>query len=282
MCFALLLCAAGTVAAADGEIEQDERESAEAHEWTSGVMREVDCRLVGEAATALRAIEKPVLVWSCPEVGRVHGDTYLLTVGGNDAASGGRPVAAVSLFQWFDPWQSRNGEFVSLADRPIRLHYAGRTLWDAPASGLAWSPLEGVARPLGTKGLRLAQMRAAAARFSASLVDLRTDEAGVPRPLRLLRTPVYRYEDAGAGVTDGAVFTFALGTDPEALLLIEARSEGKTSAWHYRLARMNDTEITFLLDGQHCHRFERVPRADCWNPKLPYTKADFTRIPTAN
>ena len=34
--------------------------------------------------------------------------------------------------------------------------------------------------------------------------------------LRLMPTPIYRYQSAGQGVADGAIFNFAKGTDPEA------------------------------------------------------------------
>ena len=42
---------------------------------------------------------------------------------------------------------------------------------------------------------------------------------------------------------DGALFTFAFGTDPEALLLIEARSTPDGNVWHYAAAPFTDFAI---------------------------------------
>ena len=39
--------------------------------------------------------------------------------------------------------------------------------------------------------------------------------------LRLLATPLYRYRDTSPEGSDGALFAFVQGTDPEVLLLVE-------------------------------------------------------------
>jgi hypothetical protein len=50
--------------------------------------------------------------------------------------------------------------------------------------------------------------------------------------LRLLPHPLYRYESTDPDVVDGALFAFvtSAGTDPEALLAIEARKPGPTDS----------------------------------------------------
>ena len=50
-----------------------------------------------------------------------------------------------------------------------------------------------------------------------------SDIAAAARALRRLGAPVYRYGDQQSGPLDGAVFVFAQATDPELLLLLEAR-----------------------------------------------------------
>ena len=63
--------------------------------------------------------------------------------------------------------------------------------------------------------------------------------------LRLLPTPLYRYPSAEAGVIDGALFTLVsnAGTDPEVLLLIEARTEIDKPRWEYALGRFSDRDL---------------------------------------
>jgi hypothetical protein len=67
--------------------------------------------------------------------------------------------------------------------------------------------------------------------------------------LRLLPTPLFRYAPAKTGVVDGALFSLmsSAGTDPEVLLLIEAREEGGKLRWEYACGRFSDWDL-------HVHR----------------------------
>lgn len=55
----------------------------------------------------------------------------------------------------------------------------------------------------------------------------------VRQPLRLLRQPVHRYSDAEVGIIDGAIFSYVLGTDPEANLLLEAYAATDGPRWRF-------------------------------------------------
>jgi hypothetical protein len=86
-------------------------------------------------------------------------------------------------------------------------------------------------------------MRQIASQLSAVSID-RND--GAQRPLRLMPTPLMRYQDASVGVIDGSVFAFVLATDPELLVLIEAVDEaaaGDDGSWRVRPARFTGTEL---------------------------------------
>jgi hypothetical protein len=63
--------------------------------------------------------------------------------------------------------------------------------------------------------------------------------------LRLLPAPLYRYPTARTGVVDGALFTLVStdGTDPEVLLLIEARQKGGKTRWEYACGRFSDCSL---------------------------------------
>src|SRR5206468_1146035 len=98
--------------------------------------------------------------------------------------------------------------------------------------------------------------------FSAS----QTNENGITHDLRLLTRPLYRHASNDPNVSDGALFVFVQGTDPEAALLIEARLDERGQlAWQYALARMTFRKVTvsngtaaraFRASGAH-----RGPRA---------------------
>jgi hypothetical protein len=139
-----------------------------------------------------------------------------------------------------------------------------------PEAGLARQELTGAPAPADTPAARLIQMKKLAAEFTG----YETDEKKNRWELRLLPAPLYRYPTAKTGVIDGALFTLVstAGTDPEVLLVIEAREEKDKVRWEYACGRYsdrnlyvqrNDKEIwsmvrsdtnTFLHDPQHLFR----------------------------
>jgi uncharacterized Zn finger protein len=82
-------------------------------------------------------------------------------------------------------------------------------------------------------------MRETAEQFQAD----KTDRQGDKRTLRMLTQPLYRYEVARDDVLEGALFAFVEGTDPEVLLLIEARANGEKREWQYALCRLNSVHL---------------------------------------
>jgi hypothetical protein len=72
-----------------------------------------------------------------------------------------------------------------------------------------------------------------------------SDRDGKRWDLRLLPAPLYRYPEAKSGVVDGAIFALIseAGTDPEVLLLIEAREEGGKTRWEYACGRFSDRSL---------------------------------------
>ena len=84
----------------------------------------------------------------------------------------------------------------------------------------------------------------------------------------LFSQPVYRYESLTPGSPDGALFVFALTTDPEAWLLIEERPGPEGPAWHFAFARMTSHSLTARHRGTMVWE---VPRAlDYTNPSGTY------------
>jgi hypothetical protein len=110
-----------------------------------------------------------------------------------------------------------------------------------PQAGLARKELPDAGVPAATRGVRLVQMRRLAQEFTGHSLDY----GGKRWQLRLLPTPLYRYPAAKTGVVDGALFALmsSAGTDPEVLLLIEAKEEGGKLRWQYACGRFSDWEL---------------------------------------
>jgi hypothetical protein len=139
-----------------------------------------------------------------------------------------------------------------------------------PQAGLLRKELPDAPAPATTAGLRLIQMKKLAAEFTGYT----NDQEKKRWDLRLLPTPLYRYPSAKTGVIDGALFALVTNacTDPEVLLLIEAREEGGKVKWEFALGRFSDRDLhvqrndkeiwssvrdstnTFNNDPQHLYR----------------------------
>jgi hypothetical protein len=172
--------------------------------------------------------EEPVLRWTNPLRKTDDGAVFLWTVAG-------RPGAIASFYRY------RNGEvvqedheFQSLATTGLVASRDGRELWSPRVPGVEFTPIPGAPKPASTPAERLRQMRTLARDFHA-FFDLPNERS----ELRLLTKPLYRYETNRNELLDGALFAFVQTTDPEVLLLIEARSVGGAPVWQYAFARMS-------------------------------------------
>jgi hypothetical protein len=100
-------------------------------------------------------------------------------------------------------------------------------------------PIEGAPKPAETQRARLLQARALAREFSARMTHY-----GEKWELRRLEKPIHEYGPAGDEVLGGAIFAFvAFSTDPELLLLIEARQGSDGPYWAYLPARLSQQDL---------------------------------------
>jgi len=106
------------------------------------------------------------------------------------------------------------------------------------------SPFENVPRVADSDARRLSQMKNLAQKFTVSEQYL-----DAPFELRLLPSPVYRYQDEEIGLIDGALFIFAHGTNPEAIAVIECRKDTSASIWSYGFLPLAGAGVIAKLDG---------------------------------
>jgi hypothetical protein len=190
---------------------------------------------------------EPVYVWTNPvrEEGQ-DGGVFVWTCRG-------RPEVLGCIFS-FPATGPRDvyHEFHSLSLSVLEVQRAGTHtwIWTPQAPGVELAPIPGAARPAGSAPQRLSQMRALTRDFSASSKDHKERRW----ELRLLTQPLYRYESIDPDILDGAVFAFVTtaGTDPEALLVVEARKAASSDGplWHYAMTRFTDVELWVRYKGK--------------------------------
>jgi hypothetical protein len=160
----------------------------------------------------------------------------------------GRPVAILEMYCGrYIPVGVYRHAWTATGDRPLKLRGAPGIFWTPQTSAVEWAPMKTDMPPAAEPTARLRQFKTLAKRFSSYQIF----NPGKQREeLRLLVQPLHRYSDAERHIRDGVLFALALGTNPEALLFLEARDDkdGKLS-WHFGLARRGSSaEIHVLLD----------------------------------
>lgn len=213
---------------------------------------------------SLELVEEPVLKWSNPVIGEIYGGVFLWT-------SDGRPEAVGSIFKWYSPHTHMTHEFQSLSPGNVTATLDKRTVWTTSRPGVEFQRIPDAPAPVETRGGRLLQMRRLARQFSAVLTR---DE--VSHDLRLQPHPLYRYGDGGNGWSDGALFAFVLGTDPDVLLMIEAKpTEDGEDAWYFAPARMHWRPLRVLHNEQEVWHVSQLSPGDYYSGTEPYLQIEF-------
>jgi len=181
----------------------------------------------------------------------------------------GRPDALAIIEHFGDRGGGGNGllwgfELVSLANEPLDVTgtndiglrnatsavsskplMSGEIHWAPNGPGLAFRDVPKAPRPADTAEARLAQMKDLIKRFSAVAFP------GGRTELELLPDPIDHYSDAEARQVDGAIFVFAIGNNPEVIVLLEA--QGKTpdqATWRSAVAPATAAPFRVAIDGK--------------------------------
>ena len=241
-----------------GGEEADSRESEFQQQAGQGAAR-YEFTVNDQAKAAL--VKQPLLRWSNPVGGDWDGRVYLWT-------TDNRPAVIASIYKAYHrDGQPISHEFHSLTDGKLSAIKAGRRIWETEQGGISWKPIPNSSQLMPTKRLGAAQIRALARKFS---VD-KKERDGTPRQLRLLSQPVYRYQTMASEAIPAGLFVFAQTTDPEVLLLIEARPTDSGPRWHYALARLNSVELRVSYEGTEVWEVAEMPWAAVKDRRAPYT-----------
>jgi hypothetical protein len=174
----------------------------------------------GETPQPLELKPDPILRYN--DATRGIADSVVFRVGLK-----GRPVALVTaeLYGRDGLQFLLNHEFVALHEPKLNMK-RDSFVWEPTQGNLVFQEIPGAEAPAESPRLRLTQMRRLADQFSAS------QTVGKSRiVLRRMATPLDRYEPTEKDRSDGALFAFAWGVNPEAALFIESDGQKWNAAW---------------------------------------------------
>lgn len=173
----------------------------------------------------------------------------------------GRPTALLTLeiYSRQPGTYILNYEFLSLKQAEFALSSAYGPGWQTNRTDLKMAVVPNSDKPSQRMPVRLTQMRRLARRFAVS--ELIGKEVTT---CRLMPQPLDRYSAENDGITDGALFVFANGTNPELVLLLECKND----QWMFGAARLSSAELTVRLDDTEVIK---MPRFTAYGPTNPYT-----------
>ena len=173
-------------------------------------------------------------VFNWASIDNYHGAVFAWT-------ENGRPTIVATIFSF--PLQGSQQrlavhEFASFAEADLVVDGPDGRHWKPP-------PLQRLQRvpdspaPQKNASLLKLQCRRLAKDFSAHM-----NRRGERWDLRLLPTPLVEYQPLSADTLGGALFAFVgYSTDPEILLLLEARETSDVPAWQFHAVRFSDKSL---------------------------------------
>ena len=188
----------------------------------------------------LTPLANPLLRWTNPYL-KIEDGLY---VAWTDPS--GRPTSVAQIY-YFPRSKSWFIEHQSLCDGPMEFKSKLSSDWSPRKAGIEWTKFSDQdVEPARSKARRMAEMRNLARRFQAD------DTIANNSKLRLLTSPVLRYDAPKEGLIDGALFVMVNGTDPEITLQIEARQDRKTSErrYYWALSPMTTFELMAYVDDK--------------------------------
>ena len=210
--------------------------------------------------------ENPILNWHNPERQLEQGLLFVWM-------DGNRPAVLGSIFTY----QYKNvvyikHELTSVVPLALKVTLDGQEVWRPEAAVLTGTEIPANVKPAATASMRLTQMRAIARDLGGKLLSPETP----PKELRLLPTPLIQYQDDAQGIVDGGLFALAVGTDPEIIVMIEARKVGDVTKWHLAGFRSHYDGLEMSYQGKAVWNAPSVPDLASTGPlQMPFAKKSY-------
>ena len=192
-----------------------------------------------QPATVLTLEKQPLLNWSNPARNGERGAVFLWTTDGQPA------VIGTTFTYTYSGEVRRKNAFHVLTNAAIKGTHKDRPMWSPRSNSCVKTAMPGAPKPAAGSNQRTTQLRLLARKFAVTLTtkDERQEEC------RLVPQPLHRFE-TNDGEHSGAIFSFAVGTDPEALLILDIQNDDTGAAvWHYSFARFTFYPLDAKLNG---------------------------------
>ena len=138
--------------------------------------------------------------------------------------------------------------FASLSEDLVKVTWPGGREFQAQKPGVAFKPIPSGETPSDEPRTRTRQMKVLKDRFSGRLGPGANEGGGAET--RFMTKPIFEYTEPDSKLARGAIFGMsATGTNPDLLLMIEARRDGEGKLrWEYACARMTAEPLVVRLD----------------------------------
>jgi hypothetical protein len=238
------------------------------------VAAEYDVRYQDAAKTRLDFQSAPVMHWS--SINNYDGSVFIWT-------HMGRPELIGTIFssgREGSPYHRVLHEFHAFSLAGLSVVAPAGPQWEPKGvEGLKLLPDAPV--PAETAVQRQTQVKNLARQFTGHLF-----KRGERWELRLLPQPLYKYDGGGADILGGGVFTFvAFITDPEIILLLEARRTPQGPKWHYYPARFSDRSLFLEYRNKTIWESLRAghgtSQPDTIEPQYRVIKQETVRLPVS-
>ena len=200
---------------------------------------EYEISMAGDS-TPFKLNPRSIMNWTNPARLGENGATYLWF-------HNGRPQVIATIFTYVSSDEVREKQvFHSLSTSKIESVIDGNKVWHPSKPGVTFKPIPGAPEPAATSTRRRLQMRLLSQRFSGEMQDRKSRKTA----LRSVPAPLVTYEPKDGPCQSGAIFSLAVGTDTEAVVLIESRQVGEKWKWQYAVARFHYNELSVSLDQE--------------------------------
>jgi hypothetical protein len=196
---------------------------------------------------------KPIVVMRWPNSLRGSADGATVIWIGD-----GRPEVVGAIY----PWEGKLfvHEFDSLSRGKIEATSDDELVWSPDEAGLKFRTSADWPEPARSRSARLRQMKSLVREFQATLLGWNSDDSQ-REELRMMPRALYRYDiDSPKEVSDGALFAFATGTDPETILVLEAVRTPDKPQWQYAFVRRTSGKLQARFRGQVVWEVDRFPK----------------------
>jgi hypothetical protein len=220
------------VALSQPEAEPAERGNSDA--WTAfyrDAARQYAVKRAGSGET-VELLDRAVFDWA--SINDYNGAVFAWT-------EDGRPLVVASIFSFPVSGSKQRlavHEFAAFADGDLVVAGSDGSPWKPPRVA-AIQPVPRAQSPPERASLLKLHCRRLAKEFAAHM-----NRRGERWDLRLLPTPLVEYGPTGDTILGGGLFAFVgYSTDPEVLLLLEARLGPDGAAWHFLPIRFSDKSL---------------------------------------